>query len=447
MGVFYSVNMLFSESKNIKKSVKEVLEHEKFAKMTDVQEKTLKEPNSDLIVQAPTGSGKTLCFVIPLANFLIDSPTKGVKALIILPTRELSIQIKEVADKFGINNEIFMGGGDSPINIIKENTNLIIGTPGRLLYLMKDQASHFSRLKYLILDEADKLLSQGFESQLQAIFNYIPKKNRRTLMFSATIDASVRKLAVKLGNFKEIISGENKIPENLKIRYLKVTSNLKLKVMGTIYKQKTIVFFSTCAEVDFFYEILIKNSLFNTKVVKLHGRLDQTRRTEIHNEIKNLEQFLLLTTDVSARGIDFKSANLVIHFDVPKDSSNILHRSGRVGRNGESGESVLFLMPNETKYLNYLKLKYQEVKLENFDMENINNIFNTYENLEKPPELIKLGATAFVSYIRSYKEHFVNYILNYKDLDLEQLKETFCLHKLPKMSEIASIKKAQQKHQ
>ena len=474
----------FSECKNIKNIVKNRLKELGYESMTEVQEKTL-EMNGNLVVQSPTGSGKTLCYAIPIANNFytdhekvsINKSNSFVKSLIILPTRELCEQVQTVLEDLKLKCQIFIGGTETEENLSLNVVDIVIGTPGRLLQILKAHSKHFQSLKFLILDEADKLLSQGFERQLNAINLLISKKNRITMLFSATIDDNVLQIMKGL-NYTEVKCGNCDIPENLKISYLEIDFDKKLDFTLKILKQKTIVFFATCAEVDFYYEVVneaIKKGLFFNHeariLIKMHGKMPQSERTETYRKIQNLTSFILFTTDVSARGIDFKFIDLVVHFDVPKDCSNILHRSGRTARNGAEGESLLFLMPNEIKMVNYLRLKYKKLEIVRFEkkelVDNKNNLiykkctlnlnYGNYDdncNQEKIENLqitnritigeiavqndkfIPLATRAFVSYIRSYKEHILNFVLNLKELNIEKATNGFYLQRTPKMKEL-----------
>lgn len=437
--------MKFENNKYITSKVKNILKEHNFIIMTEIQQKVLDYNNKNLIVQAPTGSGKTLCYLIPLANILNNltvrhNNVKKIYGIILVPTRELCLQIHELANMFQIDNKIFVGG-DNELDDSSINSHLIIGTPGRMLFLIKKNPNRFHKLKYLILDEADKLLFQGFDNYARIILDQIAKKTEIVQFYSATINEEVQLEAQKIGNYNEIIMNNIK-PVTLNIFYMILHADKKIDTCLELFKNhsKVIVFFGTCAEVDYFYNLLVIYFTNNKDIhpnydtnnlMLLHGKIKQYNRNIIFEQIKQSTKYLLLTTDLSARGFDFQNINLVIHFDIPKDPSNILHRSGRTGRNGKTGESIIFLLNNELHYLKYITLKYKTLSIQEYRNYTIDNII--FENNDK---LIKLGTKAFVSYIRFYKEHILNYILDYKQLNLDDIKTMFQLKRIPKLKEL-----------
>lgn len=498
-------------SLNIHSEIKDNLQKIGFKNMTAVQEKTIPEfLEKDVVVQSQTGSGKTLSYLLPIINCILNNKSDNIsiKALIITPTRELSNQISEIIEKFSIKSSILIGGIPIEEDIKKLDVEIIVGTPGRLLEIISTNSKAFNKIKYLVLDECDKLLSLGFEQKLLKILEFLPKK-RTTGLFSATTDDIVLKFCKNFLNNPVFIKITEKIPQNLCLKYLIADPVEKFNfLMKIIENKKSIVFFETCNCVDFYYTALSKIDK-NSTFYKIHGKMDQKDRNQVYSEFENIEKtnnHVLLCTDVAARGIDFKNIEIVVHFDVPKDYTNIVHRSGRTARMGLKGEAILLLMPNERSFINFLKLKGIEVS-EIYDItdnanENVNdannsnndssvktnindsnnnindsninntNIVNTTINntnntninntninntniistniidyhqmlkniINSDPSLLSLSVKAFVSYIRGYKEHILNYVLNYKELDFDGLAELFCLERIPKMTELKNIK-------
>lgn len=453
--------MHFSEIKHLKKELIDKLTQNNYTILTPIQEKVLIHKNKNIIAQAPTGSGKTLCYVLNILNSINFNKTNGLATLIIVPTRELAIQIQKTFDQFDVKSEVAIGGDKNATkeenkNTVKttkdaknlnnlSNTKILIGTPGKLHFLIKNNTTLFDKIQFLVLDEVDKLCNNTFLTQLQNILALINKKNRVTHFYTATVTEEVTRLKKQLvvtNQMKESVEVilEQNIPTQLTLESIVVQKPIQklyllMKFIQT--NNKTIVFFATCAEVDYFYELLNKNNL--TNIIKLHGKMKQEERIVVFNQINSNDTYIFLTTDVSARGFDFKNVDLVLHFDICKEHANILHRSGRSGRNGQEGKSILLIMENEKAFINFMKLKYENIVIKEIDLK--------YEELEVVAQLdatdidIKMRNKAFVSYIRSYKEHILNYILDYKQLDLSEIKDVFGLENIPKMNDYSVGKK------
>jgi len=519
---------LFTEL-NINKNLKTALEAMHLSEMTPVQEQTIPVfLTRDVIVKSQTGSGKTLAYLIPVVNGMLDRgekptevPTPPTSALIIVPTRELSSQVASIATSLGISSTVFIGGVPMEEDLKKPVCPLVIGTPGRLLEIISRDSRKFSKVKYLVLDESDKLLSLGFEEKLLKLLEFLPK-GRRTGLFSATDSEEVAKFALSSLRSPVSIKITESLPSKLKLEYMVVEANRKVEaLMDLVRGRKAIVFFSTCSCVNFYYELfrrglgglsfdneVIGNVVIHDKafegdvsdckafegdapdnkmieddankvsvpdnrisvpdkrvlehktaktspngIYRIHGKMPQNERNEVYSCFE-ADGRLLVCTDVAARGIDFKDVEVVVHFDIPKDYTNIVHRSGRTARMGTVGEAVVFLMPNERMFVNFLKLKgIEAVELvvpERVVPERVADAVQVIESLATsttstnspalPEDLLKLAVQAFVSYIRGYKEHVLNYILNYKELDFDALVELFRLVRIPSMTELKHVK-------
>lgn len=425
---------------NLKDELKNALLAINITKMTEVQRTVIPEllKRRDVIVQSQTGSGKTLGFMVPIINLI--SNQNRIEVLVVAPTRELCMQIKQVADQLVESAcECFIGGQDIENDKTRLNCQIAVATPGRILELLKQESKAFKSIRYLILDEADKLLGAGFESKLVEIIKMLPKE-RVTGLFSATTDDSVLRLARNSLHNPSTISVQVDAPSGLSMSYVLLDPSSKLSHLFTILSQndKTIVFFATCAQVELFYHILLK--LFNKsdipRIFKIHGRMEQSERLEVYGNFER-NGHVLLCTDVAARGIDFKFVKFVIHFDIPKDYSNVVHRSGRTARIGASGKSILYVMPSEQSYIKFLALKGIVVE------EDKSAATNSFVSLFKDAvneEILNLAVLAFVSYIRSYKEHILNYVLDYRELDYDGLAELFFLERIPTMKELRNVK-------
>ncbi|KAI4290980.1 ATP-dependent RNA helicase DDX55/SPB4 [Pancytospora philotis] len=437
------------DSLRIKDAVKDALRKHGFMAMTGVQEQAIPHmlQRKDAIVQSFTGSGKTLAYAVPLAN-MIDWAAAGTQALIVVPTRELCAQIKETLGALNARAEVFIGGTAIEDDFARLNATLCVATPGRLLELMQKEPQAFKSVKFLVLDESDKLLDSGFESTLLSILSVLPK-TRVTGLFSATVNDAVFRLAKHSLRNPVHIKATDEVPDKLQIGFLAVAPAQKLaQLLRITAGRKSIVFFATCAQVDFFFALLIRyvdsQSVLEAPatcglppaIQKIHGKMNQTERGTVYSSFQE-RGGLLFCTDVAARGIDFKDIDLVVHFDIPKDVANIVHRSGRTARNGSEGESVLFVMPNELAYVDYLRLKGTEVvERESAAVACTKDAMKSCMN----EELQALAVRAFVSYFKSYKEHIVNYILSYRELDYDGLAELFQLTKIPSMPELRKVK-------
>lgn len=446
--------------------IKDVLKTKNIHNLTKIQSLVLPTlPTKDIIAQSPTGSGKTLAFVLPITNYIINKAqnlsNKKIHCLVILPTRELAIQVFSVFQYFEfIKSELYIGGKEN--NVQDENKNLfesdvpniVVATPGRLFQIVKYNQKYFSALQFLILDEADKLLNCGFYTLTENIISLLPKQ-RITGLFTATLDSSIDKLTkVSVRNPKRIVIEETLIPESLEIQYIVVSPFDKLQALLDFLAYKCIVFFSSSAQVEYFHALFLRIS--KRKLYKIHGKMKNEERFVVYENYKK-DGDSLFCTDISARGIDFENIDFVIHFDCPVDPSNFVHRSGRTARNGKEGKSVLFLMKNEEKFINYLQIKKIEVKqrseqLRNYekqteqengdcDLEIIQKNKVTYTDIKEvfDEQLNKLAVCAFVSYIRSYKEYHLSYIFNLKEIDFDSTAALYFLTKIPQMNEIQHV--------
>lgn len=419
--------------------------------------------NKDVVVEAVTGSGKTLAFVIPLLeNLLRRAPLKKkeVGAIIISPTRELATQTAGVLEHFlkyvPHFSYMLLTGGYKPIVDInkfqEKGGNIIISTPGRIMdvFSRKTDAFNFAAnvksLEMLILDEADRLLDLGFESCINTILSYLPKQ-RRTGLFSATQTKEVKDLvraglrnpvwvAVKeksaggdnqrtpatLSNYFKICDAESKL--NWLIHFLKCRPN-----------EKHLVFFSTCACVDYFSTIL-SNILKNINVQSIHGKM-RNKRQKIFNDFRERNSGVLICTDIMARGVDIPDLHWVIQFDPPSSASAFVHRCGRTARIGNTGNALLMLLPTEDTYINFLKLN-QNVIVEEMKLsDKVNDILPVVRKFAMMDrDFFDKGMRAFVSYVQAYAKHECNLLFQIRDLDFGKLAQGFGLLKLPRMPEL-----------
>jgi len=389
-----------------------------FTIATEIQEKCIPiaKKGKDLMCTAKTGSGKTLAFLIPALELLIKtnfSQSQGVGVIIITPTRELALQIYDVAKNLcNINKKtcgVIIGGGyrKKEAEKLVKGINLLISTPGRLLDHLKNTKGFFTdNLSLLIIDEADVILNIGFEEELKQILNIIPKE-RQTMLFSATLNKKVENLNIlSLINpiYINMTNKLNKSPNlsNLEQGYIIISSDLKFLFLYTFIKKnimkKIMIFFNSCDEVQFYSYLF---NYINLKVKSIHGQLKQKERENIFRNFFNIENGILLCTDIAQRGLDFPHVDWIINYDLPLSPNEYLHRIGRAARGPNSfGKSLLILMENEKDIINKLQEKNIILKELEFNRNKLINIQNKFEILiESNPALELLAINAFKSYI------------------------------------------------
>jgi ATP-dependent RNA helicase DDX55/SPB4 len=482
--------------------------HFKFSCATPVQEATIPLFMSykDVSVDACTGSGKTLAFVVPIVEKLRSLNTAVLKnkkkkhhvvALILSPTRELAMQIRDVMetfcgrqdgedlsadggkDGFQASVALLVGGKDpnEDTEAIKRNgCHVIIGTPGRVddVFTRLSGTGYLdlkSSFEMLILDEADRLLDMGFQRQLDSIMMKVPRQ-RRTGLFSATQTDAVKNLArAGLRNPVRVavsVSQRNEdgtpgqteadsqhrnssmLPSTLEVRYAIVEQRNKIDEMMRFVLEhqngKGIIYFLTCACVDYFgmaIKVLSKAYGFHNRVYSLHGRMKQGMREASLDSFAKAKAGVLLATDVAARGLDFPDIAWVLQYDPPQDPNSFVHRCGRTARMGREGMAMVFLTPEEETYVRFLELRkvpLKETVSFTDDARGTNPSkfpLDILRNLsETDRQAMEFGTRAFVSYLRAYREHVCKYIFQFQDLDMGWLASSFGALRLPKMKEI-----------
>ncbi|XP_061459439.1 ATP-dependent RNA helicase DDX55 isoform X2 [Rhineura floridana] len=412
-----------------------------------------------------TGSGKTLAFIIPMIEILLRREERlkkmQVGAIVITPTRELAVQIDEVISYFTKYfpqfSQCLLIGGNNPMEDVErfkeQGGNILVATPGRLEDMFRrkseglDLASSVKSLDVLVLDEADRLLDMGFEASLNSILDFLPKQ-RRTGLFSATQTQEVENLVraglrnpVRISVKEKGMSSTNtqKTPTRLQNYYMICKADEKFNQLVHFLRQhkpeKHIVFFSTCACVEYYGKAL-ESLIKNVKIMCLHGKMKH-KRNRIFTEFRKLPSGILVCTDVMARGIDIPEVNWVLQYDPPSNASAFVHRCGRTARIGHLGSALVFLLPMEEAYVNFLainqKCPMQETKLQH----NVANVLPKVKSLSLADRAVyEKGMKAFVSYVQAYAKHECNLIFRVKDLDFASLARGFALLKMPRMPEL-----------
>ena len=470
------------------------LNSSKYFNLTPIQRCTL--PHSlggrDILGASKTGSGKTLCFLIPiLENLYRDGFIKdeGLGALILLPTRELAIQVFEVINKIGKHHNysvgLVIGGNDyEKEKYIVNNMNILIGTPGRILQHMAESYMFTAdNLKILVIDEADRILDEGFEDELVKIINYLPK-NRQTLLFSATLTRNLKRL-VKIhmrspeyinisntdnvldtieninknelsimkikndtnnntnANNKSILNNTNNlndmiIPKNLNQYYTIVEPEERVNVLYSFLKthkmSKILVFVSSRKQVRYFTEVF-KHLKLGMLFLDIHGKQKQGKRySTFYTFSQKRNSVVLFATDLASRGVDFPAIDWVIQLDPPEDIPQYIHRVGRTARYKSDGNSVLFIGQKEMNFVNELELRKIKITKIKIGANKINNITPVVRSLlSEHTELIEIAEKAISSYVKSINLMTNKNIFDIKNIDLGKLALSYGLVSSPEM--------------
>jgi ATP-dependent RNA helicase RhlE len=343
---------------NLSESLLAGLRDIQFIEPTPIQEKSIPIVTSgkDLIATAQTGTGKTGAFIIPIMERVLQSERKGVKALIVTPTRELASQIDEqifaIGYHAGITSATVIGGSDFSVQAkaLKAGVDIIVATPGRLIDQNKVVGIDFSNLEYLVLDEADRMLDMGFMPDIKKIISWIPQK-RQTLLFSATMPNEIQKLAANIMSNPESVDIERSKPnQSVDQRAYTLRSNQKVPLVKKIFKnikwESCIIFTSTKKGTDELHRLLKKEGI---KAESIHGDRSQDERNRALNAFKNGKVPVIVATDVLARGIDIKGVSIIINYDVPNNTDDYVHRIGRTGRYDQKGIAITFVTRRDSR--------------------------------------------------------------------------------------------------
>jgi len=327
---------------------------------TEIQEAVIPKllgTKTDLIGLAQTGTGKTAAFGLPILNTI--NPNKAeVQGLIIAPTRELVQQIKKQLFKFTkyIDQKIFVEGVyggekiERQIKALKRPTHIVVATPGRLLDLIEREAVNITKVKTLVLDEADEMLSMGFKEDLNKIISYNRSK-RNTWLFSATMPTEIKRIITTYMSVDAIRIQVNKnslVNKNISHHFINTNIKDKVKVISRLLKKRQgergIIFCRTKAGTRTLAKQL-QDAGF--AVGALEGDMRQKERDKVMRAFSNENLQVLISTDVSARGIDMNNLTFVLHHQLPKDLGYYTHRSGRTARAGKTGQSIALIIPGE----------------------------------------------------------------------------------------------------
>lgn len=338
-----------------------------WTKPTKIQQESLPVAlhGSDIIGLAETGSGKTAAFILPILQSLLENPRR-LFALVITPTRELALQIQEqvaaLGSGFQVKSAVLVGGMDMMTQAVAlaKKPHIVIATPGRLIdHLEKTKGFNFSALKYLVLDEADRILNMDFEKEVDKILEQLPR-NRRTYLFSATMTKKVAKLqrASLKDPVRIEVSSKFQTVDHLKQFYIFIPAKYKdvylVHILNEMSGNSSIVFCNTCPGTQRI-ALMLRNLGFSA--IPINGKMTQSNRLAALNKFKVKSSSVLLATDVASRGLDIPHVDVVINYDIPQQSKDYIHRVGRTARAGRYGKAVTFVSQYDVEM--YQKIEFQ----------------------------------------------------------------------------------------
>ena len=380
------------EKFNLDKNIIKALNNLKYEEPSKVQEEVIPRllSEKDLIVKSKTGSGKTASFAIPLVQ-KVDINNNSVQGLIIAPTRELALQIKEEIQSIGRIKKVRCSAifGKQPLKDqiaeLKQRVHIVVATPGRIIDHIGRGTIDLSNIKYFIIDEADKMLHKGFVDDMESILSKLPQKSCKG-MFSATIDHNINIVCDKYMKNPEMIDikiDDIQVKKQISEYFIKVEKESRYETLkDIIYSEcpnSTIVFANTRDKVDEIYKNMKKDKFL---VGAIHGEMSQDKRLFIIKDFKDYKFNILVSSDITSRGIHVDDVSLVINYEVPRDKENYVHRIGRTGRADKLGKAITLVSSNEEKYLTDIK-EYTGNEIEEINNIDENKVNDGKEELNK----------------------------------------------------------------
>ena len=351
--------MKFSELE-LDDSILKALKEKGYDTPTPIQQKSIPFvlQQKDFLGVAQTGTGKTAAFAIPIIQLLARSNKKGIKGLIVTPTRELAIQIEEniayYAKYMNVKQTVIFGGvkQHEQVRKLKKGVDILVATPGRLLDLMDQGYISLDMIEIFVLDEADRMLDMGFINDIKKLLKVLPKK-RQSLFFSATMPGNIQKLSREIlyKPQKVEVTPESTTAETVQQVVYFTNRTDKRKLLLHLLKNpeldQVLIFERTKRGADRLSKDLSKK---NIRAVAIHGDKAQNQRQRALNDFKNGKLRVLVATDIAARGLDIDKLNYVVNFDIPNIPETYVHRIGRVGRAGETGIAISLCEPEENEF-------------------------------------------------------------------------------------------------
>lgn len=356
---------LFTET-NLSPEILKAIGELGFVSPTEIQKQTIPFISTDirdLIALAQTGTGKTAAFTLPILD-MIDDGSRKIQLLVLCPTRELCLQITKDIINYSkymrnIKTTAVYGGSSitDQIRSLRDKPQIIVGTPGRVIDLINRKALDFSEIRWMVLDEADEMLSMGFKDDLETILHETPE-TKQTFLFSATMNKEVERISKNYLTSPHRISvgSINEVKKNIKHEFYVVGYRHKKEALKRLIdanpNQYSIIFCRTRMETQEVADFLMQNGY---AADALHGDLSQAQRDTVMKKfrLKNID--ILVATDVAARGLDVNSLTHVIHYSLPDDPEVFVHRSGRTGRAGKDGISISLIKPEESRKLKQIR--------------------------------------------------------------------------------------------
>ncbi len=375
------------ERYNINEGIKQSLAENGFVRPTDIQYKSIPPilKGEDLLAIAQTGTGKTAAFVIPILELLSrirpDHYVPDIQCLVLVPTRELALQITDVFLKLSNHTDLrtlCITGGveqEGQIDKLKDGVHILVATPGRMFDLIYQKHIKITKVEILVLDEADQMLDLGFIKDIQDVKKFLPKKHQ-TLFFSATINEHIKDLAYSLvrNPIRIQLSPKDPVSKNVTHSVAYISMDDKRFFLERLVKEnpdvKILVFVRTQVRAERVHQAMGR---VNISSLTLHGGKEQEDRTAVMAAFKNGDAKLLIATDVSARGIDIQGIQYVVNYDIPDVAENYVHRVGRTGRGQAKGFAVSFCSMEEKELLDDIEafiggeINIMEVKADEYE--------------------------------------------------------------------------------
>lgn len=427
---------------DLPKDVSRALNKMDITELTEIQRKSIPYilEKNEMLGIASTGSGKTLAFLIPAVSLLKKRKDVLVpRVLIVTPTRELALQISRVADRLldlcfvKTRTALLVGGTrkSQEQDVLRSGAGIVVCTPGRLVDHLGTGLS-LQRVKMAVLDESDRMLEGGFETDLDRIRASLSSKVQ-VLMFSATKTHSMlyetwfrKKYAVVEAE------PEAELAANLLQSFVVCPEDKRFSMLFAFLrstKEKVIVFFSSCASVIYHGDIF---SLLKFNVEVLHGGVKQDRRSRVFDAFCSGALSILFSTDVAARGLDVPDVKWIVQYDPPSDPKEYIHRVGRTARAGRSGKALLFLLPHEKPFISYLKS--MNVQLEEWECKDLKDVSKYYiKAVSSNYYLGNSAREALRGYIQSYSAHRLRRLFDASKIQLNKIARSFGFEEMPKV--------------